>query len=139
MVNFNVINTNFRLKNKLKIRNWVKYIISSENKLGGEISYIFCDDEYLGSVYEKYLNHRTLTDIITFDYSEQGRIVGDIFISIERVHENSTIFSTTLNEELGRVMAHGILHLAGYKDKTDEDQKIMRTKENLYLVSFPNL
>ena len=139
MVNFNVINTNFRLKNKLKVRNWVRDIVASEERLGGEISYIFCDDEYLGSVNEKYLKHRTLTDIITFDYSERGRISGDIFISVERVHENSAIFKTTLNQELARVMAHGILHLVGYKDKSEGDRKKMRSKEDYYLTSFPNL
>ncbi|MEI6059352.1 MAG: rRNA maturation RNase YbeY [Bacteroidota bacterium] len=139
MVNFNVINTNFRLKNKLKVRNWVRDIVASEERLGGEISYIFCDDEYLGSVNEKYLKHHTLTDIVTFDYSEHGRIAGDIFISVERVHENSAIFKTTLSEELARVMAHGILHLVGYKDKSKDDSKIMRSKEDLYLASFPNL
>ena len=85
---------------------------------------------------EKYLKHNTLTDIITFDYSEKGILSGDIFISIERVKENAGSFNTTLNQELGRVMAHGVLHLSGYKDKTPEDKKIMRSKEDLYLAYF---
>jgi rRNA maturation RNase YbeY len=85
------------------------------------------------------LNHDTLTDIITFDYSAKDKLSGDICISIERVRENSINFSTTFDEELGRVMAHGVLHLAGYKDKSANDKIVMRQKEDLYLSSYPNL
>jgi rRNA maturation RNase YbeY len=139
MISFSTVEINFDLSNKLKVKSWVKSIITSEGKSAGDISYIFCTDSYLGSMNEKYLNHLTLTDIITFDYSEKGKISGDIFISIDRIKENSGNFNTTFNEELGRVMAHGILHLVGYKDKTPGDKSIMRGKENYYLSSCPNL
>jgi rRNA maturation RNase YbeY len=88
---------------------------------------------------QKYLNHNTLTDIITFDYSEKEKLAGDVFISIERITENSSIYNTALHEELGRVMAHGVLHLSGYKDKSPDEKKVMRSKEDLYLSSYPNL
>ena len=87
----------------------------------------------------EYLKHDTLTDIITFDYSENGKLAGDIFISIERVIENAKSFSVSVDEELGRVLAHGVLHLSGYKDKKPDDKKLMRTKEDFYLRLFPNL
>jgi probable rRNA maturation factor len=139
MISFSTIETTFNLKNKLKIRNWVKAILETEGKSAGDITYIFCNDEYLGGMNEKYLKHNTLTDIITFDYSEKEKLSGDIFISIERVKENAGSFNTTLNEELGRVMAHGVLHLSGYKDKSPDDKKMMKSKEDFYLTSFPNL
>jgi len=139
MINFSALETTYNLMNKLKVRNWVKSILDTEGKVAGDITYVFCNDEYLGVMNEKYLKHKTLTDIITFDYSEKGRLSGDIFISIERVAENAGSFGTTLNQELGRVMAHGVLHLSGYKDKTPEDKKMMRSKEDFYLATFPNL
>jgi probable rRNA maturation factor len=139
MISFSVVETTYNLKNKLKVRNWVKSILETEGKQPGDITYVFCNDEYLGSMNEKYLKHITLTDIITFDYSEKGKLSGDIFISIDRVTENAGTFNTTLNQELGRVMAHGVLHLSGYKDKTPEDKKMMRGKEDFYLATFPNL
>ena len=139
MISFISIEIAFNLKNKLKIRNWVKYILDTEGKSAGDISYIFCNDNYLGAMNEKYLKHDTLTDIITFDYSEKGKLAGDIFISIERVKENAEKFAASLDAELGRVMAHGVLHLAGYKDKSASDKKLMRSKEDHYLNSFPNL
>ena len=139
MISFSTVETNYNLKNKLKVKNWVKSILETEGKLAGDITYVFCNDEYLLGMNEKYLKHDTLTDIITFDYSEKGKLSGDIFISIERVKENSVSFKTTLNQELGRVMAHGILHLSGYKDKNPDDKRMMRSKEDFYLASFPNL
>jgi probable rRNA maturation factor len=139
MISFTSVDTTYTLRNKLKIRNWVKNILDSEQKKSGDITYVFCTDEYLGTMNEKYLKHHSLTDIITFDYSEKGRLAGDICISIERVKENSGNFGTTLDEELGRVMAHGILHLAGYKDKAPDDKKLMRQKEDYYLSFYPNL
>jgi probable rRNA maturation factor len=139
MISFSTVETTYNLKNKLKVRNWVKSILETEGKKAGDITYVFCSDEYLSVMNEKYLKHNTLTDIITFDYSEKGKLSGDIFISIERVTENAGSFSTTLNQELGRVMAHGVLHLLGYKDKTPEDKKMMRSKEDFYLATFPNL
>jgi len=137
MISFTSVETKFVLKNKRRVQNWIKSILESESKKAGDITYVFCTDSYLGAMNEKYLKHHTLTDIITFDYSDKGVLAGDICISIERVLENSTVFKTSFSEELGRVMAHGILHLAGYKDKTAEDKKVMREKEGFYLVSNP--
>ncbi len=139
MISFTTIELKFALKNKSLVRNWIKSILTSEEKKPGDVVFVFCNDEYLGGMNQKFLNHDTLTDIITFDYSENEILSGDICISIERVHENSINFNTTFNEELGRVMAHGILHLAGYKDKSAKDKSLMRQKENSYLSSYPNL
>lgn len=137
MITFSVVETRFNLKQKLVVRNWIKSIALSEGKVAGDIAYIFCNDEYLGKMNEQYLKHHTLTDIITFDYSEAGKVSGDIFISIDRVKENAVSFSNSFDQELGRVMAHGVLHLCGYKDKTAEEKKLMRSKEDFYLVSHP--
>jgi probable rRNA maturation factor len=139
MISFISIEINFKLKNKLKIRSWVKSAIDNEGKAAGDITYVFCNDEYLCQMNEKYLDHNTLTDIITFDYSEKDKLSGDICISIERIKENAVGFQTTFNKELGRVMVHGILHLAGFKDKSPEDKRLMRAKEDYYLALFPNL
>ncbi|MFZ4546345.1 MAG: rRNA maturation RNase YbeY [Bacteroidales bacterium] len=139
MISFSTIETKYNFKNRLKIRKWVQSIMEGEVKLFGDISYVLCNDEYLLSMNNKYLKHDTLTDIITFDYSENGILAGDIFISIERVIENAKNFKVSVDEELGRVMAHGVLHLSGYKDKKLEDKKLMRSKEDYYLKSFPNL
>jgi rRNA maturation RNase YbeY len=139
MISFSTAEIEFNLKNKLKVKVWVKSILEAEKKKAGDITYIFCNDDYLGSMNEKYLKHDTLTDIITFDYSEKGILSGDIFISIERVKENADTFKSGFDAELGRVMAHGVLHLSGYKDKTADDKKEMRSKEDFYLSSFPNL
>lgn len=139
MISFSTAETSYTLKNKLKVRNWVRSILDEEGKSFGDISYVFCSDEYLLSMNNKYLKHDTLTDIITFDYSENEKLSGDIFISIERVIENSKSFEVSIHEELGRVMAHGVLHLSGYKDKKQEDKKLMRSKEDYYLRLFPNL
>ena len=138
MISFSSVDIAYNLKNKFKVKNWVKSILETEGKSAGDITYVFCNDEYLLGINEKYLKHDTLTDIITFDYSEKGNLSGDIFVSIERVKENAGSFNTTLNQELGRVMAHGVLHLSGYKDKSPEDKKMMRSKEDFYLTSFPN-
>jgi probable rRNA maturation factor len=139
MISFSTAEIEFNLKNKLKVKTWVKSILESEKWTTGDITYIFCNDDYLGSMNKRYLKHDTLTDIITFDYSENGILSGDIFISVERVKENAESFSTGFNAELGRVMAHGVLHLSGYKDKNTIDKKMMRGKEDFYLSSFPNL
>ncbi len=103
------------------------------------INVIFCDDSFLLEMNIKYLNHDTLTDIITFDYNEGSAISGDIFISIERVRENAGIFSKSFAEELHRVIIHGVLHLCGYKDKSRKDQVVMRMKEETYLANLPHL
>ncbi len=137
MTSFNY-ETDFELDNEILFSEWISKIIVSENKTEGEINYIFCDDEYLHKVNLEYLQHDDLTDIISFDYSVGNELHGDIFISIERVKENAADYDVTFNEELKRVMAHGVLHYAGYKDKTEKDAGIMRTKENEKIALFDN-
>ena len=124
---------NFQLKDKQSITKWLKDAISTENKELGEINYIFCDDQYLLKKNQKYLQHDAFTDIITFDYREENRLSADIFISIERVKENAITFAVPFETELRRVIIHGVLHLMGYKDKSDEEAETMRSKENYYL------
>ena len=123
----------FSLSKPEHVQKWIMEVIKAENKQIGEINCIFCDDEYLLEKNKTYLNHNTLTDIITFDYSEKDEISGDLFISIERVRENAKIYNVTFELELSRVLIHGILHLIGFGDKTDEEIKTMRQKENFYL------
>lgn len=129
-------NTSFRLRNKKSIRAWISDAVIKEGKIPGEISVIFCNDSFLLDMNIKYLNHDTFTDIITFEYNEGQLISGDIFISIERVKENARLFSKSINDELYRVIIHGVLHLCGYKDKTTKDTATMRQKEEEYLVLF---
>ena len=121
-------------KNELKL--WVKEIATSEGKKIGDINYIFCNDEYLHKINVQYLQHDTLTDIITFDYTERNTLNADIYISIERVKENASIFTVPFEQELLRVLSHGILHLCGYKDKTDADSTMMRSKEEEKIKLF---
>lgn len=129
--------TDFNLpKSETDFANWIEKIIVSENKELGEINYIFCNDDYLHKINVEYLDHDTLTDIITFDYTEENIISGDILISTERVEDNANDFNVSFQEELLRVMAHGILHLCGYKDKTDEESNFMRQKENEKIAWF---
>ena len=128
--------TDFLLENTESFIRWIKNIISEENKKLGDLNYIFCDDKYLLEKNIKYLDHDTLTDIITFSYCEGDVISSDIMISVERVMENSSIFENSFLEELNRVMVHGILHLVGYKDKTKEEKEIMRKKEDYYVNKF---
>jgi len=124
---------NFKPKYPRKTIQWIKEAVKKERKEIGEISCIFCSDDYLLKINVDYLNHNTLTDIITFDYTEGKQIAGDIYISIDRVTENSQKFNTEFDTELQRVMIHGILHLCGYKDKKESDSILMRKKENTYL------
>lgn len=128
--------TDFLLENEDTYQSWIETVILSEQKMVGEINYIFCDDDYLHEINVKYLNHNTLTDIISFDYSEFDTISGDIFISIDRVRENAQNFSIDFHQELLRVMAHGILHYCGYKDKSQKEVSIMREKENEKIELF---
>ena len=127
---------NFILEDSEKIRIWIEEVIKKEKKIVGDITYIFCDDDYLLERNKEFLNHSTLTDIITFNYCIDNNISSDIMISIDRVKENSTIFENSFNEELKRVMIHGILHLIGYNDKSEEEEELMRKKENFYLNMF---
>lgn len=132
MINFNY-ETDFSLNNEEEISIWINETIVSENHILDEINYVFCDDDYLCKLNIEFLNHDTLTDIISFDYSVGKNIQGDIFISVERVVDNAKDFGVSFEEELHRVIIHGVLHYCGYKDKTDDDAKVMREKENHYL------
>ena len=124
---------------KRKITQWIKQTIIAETKIPGDISIIFCSDNYLLEVNKKFLNHDYYTDIITFDYVENNIISGDIFISCDRVLENASIFKTEFINELLRIIIHGILHLLGYKDKSEEDKSTMTKKEDIYLQKLLNL
>lgn len=135
MISFNY-ETDFQLDNEEAFENWISRVIASESKELGEISYIFCDDEYLHKINVAYLNHDDLTDIISFDYSEGKILQGDIFISIERVKDNAHDFNVPFDDELKRVMIHGVLHYCGYKDKSEADEKIMRSKEDEKVTMF---
>lgn len=124
----------FTLKDKRKINSWIRKTIELENKNPGDLNYIFCSDAYLLDLNIQYLNHHTLTDIITFNSAETiNKISGDIFISIDRIKENASNIGTNFTEELHRVIIHGILHLCGYKDKSQDEKKQMRAMEDHYL------
>ncbi|WP_345991167.1 rRNA maturation RNase YbeY [Chryseobacterium sp. Chry.R1] len=115
---------------------WLEDIILSEGKKLGEINYIFCDDEYLLKINQDYLQHDYYTDIITFDYVKGKTISAEIFVSLQRISDNASTLSKNYEEELRRVLGHGILHLCGYKDKTEEEEKEMRSKEDFYLAKY---
>ena len=129
MITFNS-ETSFTLKNQKKLVKWISDVISSEGFQVGEINYIFCNDSYLNKINQEFLNHDTFTDIISFDYTLGKEVGGDIFISIERVLENAEKFNEVFENELHRVMIHGVLHFMGYKDKTKKEKTLMRTKED---------
>jgi len=130
----------FELPQKLKRKNWLKKIAASENFKLGELNYIFCSDEYLYQINVDYLAHHTYTDIITFDNSEvEGKIEGDIFISIDRLKENASKHQQLEEAELSRVISHGLFHLMGYKDKSKDQSKIMRSKEDFAINLFQNI
>jgi len=132
MISFNY-ETEFTLDNEKQISKWIVNTIGSENCKEGDINFVFCDDDYLHKLNVEFLNHDTLTDIISFDYSVGKELHGDVFISVERVADNAKMFAVDFAHELRRVIIHGILHYCGYKDKTDADAKTMREKENFYL------
>ncbi|WP_407403974.1 rRNA maturation RNase YbeY [Chryseobacterium sp.] len=115
-------------------KKWLEDIILSEGKKIGEINYIFCDDEYLLKINQDHLQHDYYTDIITFDSVKGKTINGEIFVSLQRVSDNASFLSKSFEEEQKRVLAHGILHLCGYKDKSEEDEKEMRSKEDFYIA-----
>ena len=135
MIDFNY-ETEFLLERETIISSWISNVITDEGFKVGELNYVFCDDDYLHKLNVEFLDHDTLTDIISFDYTLGKLVSGDIFISIERVKDNATDFSTDFNDELNRVIVHGVLHYCGYKDKTDKDAKVMRSKEDHYLKSL---
>ena len=133
MVRYYCEDIKFLFKNKLVNNRWLKMVAGSEIKTLGDISIIFCSDNYILDVNIRYLHHDYFTDVITFDYCEGDKLSGDLFISIDSVRENAIEFGTEFDEELHRVIVHGLLHLIGYDDHTPEDQKVMRAKEDYYL------
>jgi len=135
MISFNY-ETDFELENEAQYQDWISRIIESEGFDEGEINYIFCDDEYLHKINVEYLDHDTLTDIISFDYTVGNLIQGDIFVSVERVKDNANDFKVSFEEELKRVLSHGVLHYCGYKDKSPKDEALMRSKEEEKMQMF---
>lgn len=135
IINFHSEN-DFELEQKGAIKAWIKKVIVSEGKSLGEINYIFCDDDYLYKINLRFLKHDTYTDIISFDNSEEDELHGDIFISTDRVEENAKDYKVSFSKELKRVIIHGILHLCGYKDKTESEATLMRQKEDEKIALF---
>jgi probable rRNA maturation factor len=126
----------FLLKKKAKVKTWIVSVIRKEKKALDQIRYIFCDDKFLLGLNKKYLDHNTLTDIITFDYSDHKKLIGEIYISVPRVKENAKKFEVDFETELHRVIVHGVLHLCGYKDKKKKDKEEMQKMEEFYLKRF---
>lgn len=138
MISFNYEN-DFVLPFEERIQKWISSVISDEGFKEGEINYIFCNDDYLHKINVEFLKHDTLTDIISFDYTVGKILQGDIFISTERVTDNAKDFDTSFDDELHRVIVHGVLHYCGYKDKSERDAKLMRSKEDSYLSKLNNI
>ncbi|MBP5374200.1 MAG: rRNA maturation RNase YbeY [Bacteroidales bacterium] len=133
MVSYFAEDTSFQFKHKRLNNRWLKLVAQSEVRRLGDISIIFCSDNYILDINIKYLNHDYFTDIITFDYCEDDIISGDLFISVDSVRENAAFYGTSFEDELNRVIVHGVLHLIGYDDHSEEDIAQMRAKENYYL------
>lgn len=133
MVRYYKEDTNFYFRHKRINNSWYKLVCESEIKKLGDINVIFCSDNYILDINMKYLQHDYFTDIITFDYCEGNVISGDLFISIDSVRENSEYYGTSFEDELNRVLVHGVLHLVGYDDHKEEDIRMMRSKEDYYL------
>ncbi|WP_442847060.1 rRNA maturation RNase YbeY [Leeuwenhoekiella sp. H156] len=132
MIEFNSQNE-FQIDKEDQVLNWLNSVAEMENHQVGELGYVFCSDEYLLDINIQYLDHDTYTDIVTFDYKEGTVLNGEMYISTERVADNAEQFSVSFDSELRRVMVHGLLHMCGFGDKTDEDTKLMRAKEDEYL------
>ena len=133
MISYFFEDTDFLFKGKTLNNKWLKLVAESEIRRIGQINIIFCSDNYILDVNQQYLQHDYFTDIITFDYCEGDHLSGDLFISVDSVRENSIEYGTEFNDELNRVIVHGILHLIGYDDHCDEDIVQMRKKEDYYL------
>ncbi len=139
MISFNVQKKGFSLINSIQKKEWLKKSIQIEGKVTGEINFVFCDDDYLVKINYKYLKHNTLTDIITFPNSNSSSVIsGDIYISIDRVNENAIGLNIKFETELARVLIHGVLHLVGYNDHSNEEKRQMRSKEDYYLNLQPD-
>lgn len=139
MIDFTTEDITYSLDESNKIINWIENVVNTDNKILGDICFIFCSDDYLLNVNQKYLKHNYFTDVITFDYSADSIISGDIFISIDRVKDNSTIYKSSFQQELLRILIHGVLHLLGYDDKLPEDKSLMTSKEDYYLKRYRNV
>ena len=139
MVSYFTEDITFPFKLKRLTSKWLKFVAHSEARRLGDISIIFCSDQYILDVNRKYLNHDYYTDIITFDYCEGDLLSGDLFISIDSVRENAAFYGTAFENELNRVIVHGVLHLIGYDDHTEEEIALMRSKEDYYLLQRVNL
>lgn len=133
MISYFTQDTDFKFKSKRLTSQWLKLVAQAESKKLGAVSVIFCSDNYLLDINKKYLNHDYFTDIITFDYCEGDLISGDLFISIDSVKDNSEFYKSCFEDELNRVIVHGVLHLIGYDDHTESDVAVMRSKEDFYL------
>ena len=133
MVSYFKEDTSFNFKEKRLTNRWLRLVAESEIRRLGDISIIFCSDNYILDVNMKYLQHDYFTDIITFDYCEGNTVSGDLFISVDSVRENAAYYKTEFKDELNRVIVHGVLHLIGYDDHTEAEKKEMRAKENYYL------
>lgn len=138
-IQFNSLIKSFKIKESEKTGLWVEHIINAHGSFPGKVNYVFCDDDYLYELNVKYLKHSSLTDIITFNYNTGHLISGDIFISIDRVAENAKLYSKDFDEELRRVMIHGILHLLGFDDKSTSSKKKMTARENSALKQFEHI
>jgi len=138
LISFFSESVEFQLIDKTRYSQWISELIKQQGKNLGEISYIFCSDDYLHKLNLAHLNHDTLTDIITFDYTHAGIISGDLFISVDRVKENAASFQVDFLLEMKRVMAHGVLHLIGFNDKTTAEKKVMRKEEDKAISLFSN-
>lgn len=133
-IHFSIEKEGFKLKDKMKIKAWITSVVKQEGKRIGHIAYMFCDDEQVLEANISYLDHDTYTDIITFDYVEGDVVSGDILISVDRVKENANLFQCSFEQELHRVIIHGILHLLGVGDKTEEEAAVMRKREEMALA-----
>lgn len=133
MVSYFFEDTNFKFNRRRLTSQWLKFTAESEIKRIGQVNIIFCSDNYILDINQKYLQHDYFTDIITFDYCEGKTLSGDLFISVDTVRENAIFYGTEFDDELNRVIVHGLLHLIGYDDHSEEDQKTMRSKEDYYL------
>ncbi len=139
MVTYHLQDTDFQFKHKMLNNRWLKTVAESEIKRIGDISIIFCSDPYILEINLKYLQHDYFTDIITFDYCEANRLSGDLFISVDSVRENALFYGTEFEDELNRVIVHGLLHLIGYDDHSEQEKKTIREKENYYLAMRQSL
>ena len=133
-IHFSIEKEGFKLKDKMKIKAWITSVVKKEGKRIGDIAYMFCDDEQVLEANISYLEHDTYTDIITFDYVEGDVVSGDILISVDRVKENANLFQCSFEQELHRVIIHGILHLLGVEDKTEEEAAVMHKREEMALA-----